>query len=80
MTSSESIEDRKSDISSALQTWIVDKCRQLDITQARYNADGNPIEKKILDAYTDSTDRLAKLIERNLVPCVKRDNKDNVVF
>jgi hypothetical protein len=33
-----------------------------------------------LDGYSNSTDRLAKLIERNLVPYVKRDRDDKIIF
>jgi hypothetical protein len=65
----DSIEDRKSDISNALQAWIVDKCSILDKS-----------DDKILNRYTDSSYRLAQLIDRKLVPYVRRDNDENVVF
>ncbi len=68
----ESIEDRISNISNALQAWIVDKCRALDT--------GSDDNKKILDEYKESSNRLVKLIDRNLIPYVKRDEKGNVVF
>lgn len=79
---SDSLDDRKTDISSALQAWIVDKCRSLDTNPGlRYDRDGREIgEKKILDEFTKSTDRLGKLIDRNLIPYVKRDSMNHVVF
>src|SRR5206468_12163469 len=64
----ETIEDKKSDISRALQAWIVDKCRSLDP------------ERKILDQFINNTDRLSLLLEKNLISCVSRDSKQNVVF
>jgi hypothetical protein len=78
----ESLEDKKSDISIALQSWIVDKCKQLDTNSGtRYDNQGHEIgDKKILDQYTANTDRLSELIKRNLTTDVKRDNKGRIVF
>jgi hypothetical protein len=73
----ESIEDKKSSVLNALEAWIVDKCRTLDTNRGEY---GNGGEKKILDQYPKSTDRLAELIRRNLVPCVKRDRDGKIIF
>lgn len=70
----ESIEDRKSDIASALEAWIIDKCRTLDTNRV-----GEGDNKKILDQYSKSIDRLEQLIERNLVP-VKRSRDGSIIF
>jgi hypothetical protein len=78
---SDSVEDRKSDISGALQAWIVDKCRSLDTNQGVKFIDDQPVgEHKILDQFKKSTDRLSRLIERNLIPYVKSDSNSNIVF
>jgi hypothetical protein len=73
----ESIEDKKSSVLNALEAWIVDKCRTLDTNRGEY---GNGGEKKILDEYSESIDRLAKLVDRKLVPYVKRDKDGKFVF
>ena len=69
----ESVEESKGSIRSALETWIVDRCKNLDPTSGRD-------EKKWLDTYRDSTDRLSKLVEKNLVTYVKRDSNDDILF
>jgi len=66
----DSVEDRKTEVLNALEGWIIERCRSLDT--------GNGEGKKILDQYTDSVDRLAQLVDRKLVSCVKRD-RDNKI-
>ena len=69
----DSIEDRKTDVLNALEGWIIDRCRSLDT--------GDVGGKKILDQYADSIDRLAQLVDRKLVSCVKRDgDQKNHIF
>ena len=63
---------------NALETWVVDKCRTLDTNRGEYG-DGRG-EKKILDQYPKSIDRLAELIRKNLVSCVKRDRDGKIIF
>ena len=36
--------------------------------------------KKILNQYTDQIDRLAQLVDRKLVSCVKRDRDQKIIF
>lgn len=71
----DSIGDKKGDIRTALESWIIDRCRSLDS-----NSGGDRGPKKILDEYEASTDRLAKLINRKLITCIKRDRDDRIVF
>jgi hypothetical protein len=73
----DSIEDRKTDILIALEAWIVDNCRSLDTN--RGNGDDNA-ERTILDQYPKSANRLEQLINRNLVPYVKRGRDGKIVF
>jgi len=68
----DSIEDRKTEVLNALEGWIIERCRSLDT--------GNGEGKKILDQYTDSVDRLAQLVDRKLVSCVKRDRDNKIIF
>jgi hypothetical protein len=68
----DSIEDRKTAVLNALEGWIIDRCRSLDI--------GNKGGEKILDQYTDSVDRLEQLVDRKLVSCVKRDRDKKIIF
>jgi len=68
----DSVEDRKTEVLNALEGWIIERCRSLDT--------GNGEGKKILDQYTDSVDRLAQLVDRKLVSCVKRDRDNKIIF
>jgi hypothetical protein len=65
----ESIEDKKADILNALEAWIVEKCRTLDTNYP-----------KILDEYPNSTARLAQLVDKKLIPYVKRDRDGKIIF
>ena len=71
----ESIGDKKGDILTALESWIIDRCRTLDT-----NCGGVNGPRKILDEYQESADRLAQLINRKLITCVKRDRDKRIVF
>ena len=68
----DSLEEGKVGILNALEGWIIDRCRMLDI--------GNGGGEKILNQYTDSVDRLARLVDRKLVSCVKRDRDNKITF
>jgi hypothetical protein len=74
----DSVEDRKVNVLNALEAWIVDRCRTLDTNRGEYG-DGKG-EKKILDQYQESINRLAELVRRNLIPYVKRDRDDKIIF
>jgi hypothetical protein len=68
------MEDRRADISNALQAWIVDKCRNLNILDV---VDG---KTTVLGKYKESSNRLSLLIEQNLIPYVRRDKNQDIVF
>jgi hypothetical protein len=68
----DSIEDRKTDVLNALEGWIIDRCRSLNIDDVG--------GKKILDQYKDSIHRLTQLVDRKLVSCVKRDRDQKIIF
>jgi hypothetical protein len=67
-----SIEDKKVSVMNALEAWIVDRCKTLDTTTYP--------DKKILDLYNKSTERLDELIKKNLVPYVKRGKDGTIIF
>lgn len=67
----DSIEGRKTDVLNALEGWIIDRCRSLNIDDVG--------GKKILH-YPESIDRLEQLVDRKLVSCVKRDRGKKIIF
>lgn len=64
-----SLEEKQGDVSTALHNWILDKCK------GQYEED-----KRLLDQYTTSVERLEHLINRNLVSCVRHDSQGKFVF
>ncbi len=74
----DAIENKKGDILGALESWIIDRCRSLDTNRGEYGIGQG--EKKILDKYPETIDRLVELIDRKLITCVRKDRDDRIVF
>jgi hypothetical protein len=66
----DSIADRKHGILTALDAWVVDKCRSLD---------GNG-DASLLKQYNDPVNRLTQLVDKGLVSCIRRTRDNELIF